>query len=222
MKKMITVAHLKGGVGKTSFAQNLALYLANVQGEKVLALDCEPVQKSLEIFFRDRADKLQTHELTCQNKSHPKGLALEIQHLAKDFERTVIDVGGKDSDALRQVLIASEVLIIPTNCGQESLDSLDELFQIIDMVKGVNAGLAVYIVLNQCPIDGKDTTGDNVYSWLTERYKDDATILKTRFKHRKAWLNCRFALQTIFEGKKGEATFEFNRFIKELKVCEVI
>lgn len=222
MGKIVAISHSKGGVGKTSVARNIALSQAR-DGLKILALDCDP-QKSLETFFADRAERLDKQELVCVAKSYSKGLAREIKSLSEGFDLVVVDVGGsRDSDVMRQVLIASNAAIVPTRPGQEDLDSLDLFMQVVDEVRGVNEGLDIFIVINQAPVDTFDTVAKTAAEGLAEKFREDAVVCDTYLKHRKSWLKSAFNAEAIWEvdGPNSKAANEFEALIEEMRGMEV-
>lgn len=222
MTKIICIANTKGGVGKTCIARNLALTF-HVNNEKTLAVDCDP-QGSLENFFRDRAERLDVIEVKCIGKKEAKGLKREIQEYAKEYERVVIDIGGRDTDALRQVLMASNIVIIPTSCGQESIDAIPQMISAIEDARSINESLQAYILINLAPSDPHDTTASAAVEGLSENYGEQVKILNTRLKYRKAWMLSAFDGLAIWEVdiKANKAADEFASVIDELLAKEVI
>lgn len=223
MSKIISIANTKGGVGKTSISRNLALtFYAN--GERTLALDCDP-QGSLENFFRDRAERLNQVDVICNPKVAAKGLKREIHAQADGYDRVVIDVGGRDTDSMRQVLLASDVVIIPTSCGQESIDAIPQMISAVEDARAFNEALRAYILINQAPSDPHDTTAAAAAEGLEENYGEQAVVLDSRLKFRKAWMLSAFGGQAIWEVEsKGsnKAADEFATLIDELLAKEVI
>jgi chromosome partitioning protein len=222
MALIITIANTKGGVGKTCIARNLALtFYAN--NERTLAVDCDP-QGSLENFFRDRAERLDVIEVKCIGKKEAKGLKREILAYAAEYDRVVIDVGGRDTDAMRQVLLASDIVIIPTSCGQESIDAIPQIISAVEDARSFNEGLQAYILINLAPSDPHDTTATAAAEGLAENYGQQAQILDARLKHRKAWMLSAFGGFAIWEvdTKANKAADEFASMIVELLAKEVI
>jgi chromosome partitioning protein len=217
MAHVLAVANSKGGVGKTTLARNIAL-TCYINGEKTLALDCDP-QKSLEKFFSTRAERLDTIELDCDVKTEATGLKRDILHRSEKYDRVIVDVGGRDSVAMRQVLLAAEVVIIPTTTGQESTDALEQMIEAVEDARGVNEDLQAFILVNLCPSDLHDTTATITAEGLAKLYEGKAVVLDTRIKHRKAWLQSGYEGNAIWEmANKGEnkAAGEFESLIKEL------
>lgn len=224
MSKIISIANIKGGVGKTSIARNLALVF-HTNGEKTLALDCDP-QGSLENFFLDRAERTNHVDVICNPKIAAKGLKREIHAQADGFDRVVIDVGGRDTDAMRQVLLASDVVIIPTSCGQEAIDAIPQIMSAVEDARAFNEGLRACIVINKAPIDPHDTVASAASKGINDNYGEQAVVLEARLKFRKAWLLSAFGGQAIWEvdskGSSRKAADEFAALIDELLAREVI
>lgn len=217
----IAVANIKGGVGKTTIARNLALVLAANNGGSLLAVDADP-QESLETFFRDRAERLDRTEITCIKKYGAKGLKREILAVSEPYRDCVIDCGGRDTEALRQVLLASDAVIIPTTCGQESLDALNKMLDVVDDVKAFNDGLKVAVLFNQCPVDAQDTMAPSAAEGVAKQYPE-AFILTTRLRHRKTWLKSGISGYAVWEiDGRNKAASEFSDMVNELISLEVI
>lgn len=223
MSKIIAVANSKGGVGKTTIARNLAL-VCQANGLKTLALDCDP-QKSLESFFSARAERLDRIDIDCDVKTEATGLKRDILHRAKGYDRVIVDVGGRDSLAMRQVLLAADVALIPTTTGQESTDALEHMIQALDDVRGVNEELKAYILINLAPSDPHDSTAPATAEGLAELYEGQAEVLENRIKHRKAWLQSGFEGHAIWEMSsrpEDKATLEFQKVVEELLEKEAL
>jgi chromosome partitioning protein len=110
---IISVAHTKGGVGKSTIAWNLATQLESKYNIEIIDLD---FQKTLTYTneFRDKPFKV-------RNFDNLKDLN---KYIAKDNDAriSIIDVGGFDSDINRMSIIMSDIVITPvSDSGTELL-----------------------------------------------------------------------------------------------------
>ena len=223
MKRIVAVAHSKGGVGKSNISRNIAL-AEYESGKKVLVIDCD-MQKTVETFFSDRAERLEQNEITCISKTYSKGLAREIKSISAGYDTVVIDVGGaRDSDIMRQVLLCADAAVVPTSPSQEDLDSFDLFMTVVDEVRGVNEALQVHLFLNKAPVDTFDSSTRAAIAGLKKKYENDITVCSSVIKHRKAWLKCGYTADAIWEvdGRHSKAAKEFAGLVSELRKKEVL
>ena len=217
MAKIIAISNTKGGVSKSTLARNFAI-ACHINGEKILAIDCDP-QKSLEKFLAARFERLDHIEFDYEIKNEATGLKRYILHRAEGFDRVIIDIGGRDTVAMRQVLMAADAVIIPLNTSQECTDALEQMIEAVEDARGVNEEMQVFLLISMAPNDPHDTTANITVAGLEELYGDVATVLGTRIKHRKAWLQSGYDGYAIWEVNiKGEnkAATEFEALIAEL------
>jgi len=161
----ITITNLKGGVGKTTTAINLACRLAN-EGKKVLLLDIDH-QSNLSRFF-DIAAPENVHQLLLgKDKLSPQRISKNLDIIPSDMETATINfmlVGLFDwhsrlKKRLREngfyekydfciidcppaldmivtnALMAADYVLIPLTTGQFAYDGLKNILDRIDEVK---------------------------------------------------------------------------------------
>ena len=108
---IITVGNIKGGVGKTTLAVNLAIHAEKNLGKSVVLIDADD-QSTATLFTEIREQESEPANYTCVSvrggQVRSQGLAL-----AKRFDITVIDCGGRDTEAFRAALTICDVLVAP-------------------------------------------------------------------------------------------------------------
>jgi hypothetical protein len=107
---ILAVGNIKGGVGKTMLAVNIAVALAH-QGRDVLLIDGDE-QASAATFARIRAElPVKAGFTTIQLQG--AAIRQQMRQLAAKYDRIIIDVGGRDTGSLRAALTVADAILIP-------------------------------------------------------------------------------------------------------------
>ena len=134
---LITVANLKGGVGKTTTSVMLALGFA--KHGRTLLIDADPKQSSA----LEWAGLAENWPLNCSVVAiSGKGLAQRASSLIGDYEHVIIDCGAKSSLETRQALMVTDQLIVPASPRALDIVEIPTTFTLaaeIDAVSPVDA-----------------------------------------------------------------------------------
>lgn len=127
------MGNTKGGVGKTPLAFQLAL-ARRLAGRDVLLVDADR-QGSSQIAVGIRAEAGRDPGLSCVQFAEGKLLRAQVGALAAKHDDTIIDAGGRDSEALRVALGRSDVLLVPVQPRAVDVWSLTDIAQLMDQVQ---------------------------------------------------------------------------------------
>lgn len=179
---ILAVGNTKGGVGKTTLALNLSLERAR-HGCDVLFIDADE-QRTATDFFALRAERLGDTGVTHAALS---GLAVrrQTERMAPKYDETVIDVGGRDTTALRAALVVADVALIPSQPRSFDLWALEIMAGLVREASAINARLRAYAVLCRADPQG----GDNAEAARTLAALDGVAYLDAPIVARKAWAN---------------------------------
>lgn len=250
--KIITLANQKGGVGKTTTAQILAIGLSN-RGYKVLMLDCD-AQCNLTYVFGIKSEQNTIYELM-KNEATLKDCVVSVSNgldiipgnlllngadtifnkpatapfiLKKalnnvsEYDFCVIDTSPNLGIMTINALVATDFLIIPMTPDCFTLQGLSHLNENIEDVKCINTSLKVSGIL----LTRCDRT--TVTGMLKEDILSAATIMKTKvfnsiISQCVKIRECQLLQSDIFkESPKGKTTSEYNSFIDEFLESEVL
>lgn len=148
---IVTVAHTKGGVGKSTLAFSLAI----ARGGNVWLIDGDrQATCKMAMTIRNQTGRLPL--IQCESLPDGKQLHAQLSARANQFDDVVIDAGGRDSSALRAALVLSDLVIVPF--APRSLDvwALGDMSAIIKEARKLNPGLRAAAVLSCADPSGKD------------------------------------------------------------------
>lgn len=152
------VGHTKGGVGKTTTAVGLACSIAALP-EREVALINGDRQNHAEQAIKNRPENLPP----IFTASYPDGEVLrqQLKLLKGKYTDIVIDVGGRDTGALRAALMLTDVVIVPFKPRSFDAWSFEDIRPLVKETLASRDGLKVFTLLN-CADPGGMGARDNV------------------------------------------------------------
>ncbi len=109
----MALANSKGGVGKSTIAVHLAVWLHD-RAESVALIDVDH-QRSSSLWAREAEPGLQVLSL-----DSPDDVIKQVKKLAKDYQHVVIDGPAGLDEITRAMLLVADIALIP--CGPSLLD----------------------------------------------------------------------------------------------------
>ncbi len=210
---IIAVTNLKGGVGKSTIARNLAAYFIK-QGIKTCIIDTDLEQRTT-CDWQERRDNAEVRI--------PVFPMTTVQALPKDVEThehdgyQIIIVDGvpqMDQVATRTMLI-SDVLLIPITPSIDDLKSFERFLTRLEEVKIHREDIPTFLVLNK--FGGRSNEDKEVRSALKLFAESGIKPLKStlgdRVAHRRA---SKYGL-TAFEWQDERAKEEVQNLCRELE-----
>ncbi|HEU5241182.1 MAG TPA: ParA family protein [Ornithinibacter sp.] len=135
MTTVISVAHVKGGVGKTTTAVQLALH-AGATGRRTMLVDADPSRSTLS--WATRASDWPTERVPVQGYWRPD-LERTVRDLAYDCDLAVIDTphdpaGRHHAGAVMiSAIVAADLVVVPTSSDGADLDRMEDLIAALDV-----------------------------------------------------------------------------------------
>lgn len=138
----------KGGPGKSTVAQNLAVAAA-MSGVDVVLLDTDVPQLTSSNWQSVREEEGIEPKVACVVKSG-KGVGSTIDDLRRRYGFVIVDSGAAVSDELLAAVTRASVLIAPFQPSQADSWTAEALDNAIERAKVVNPHLRGAVVLNRC------------------------------------------------------------------------
>ena len=194
---IVTVAHNKGGVGKTTVAMHLAGLLAE-RGKTVL-LDGDPNRSALAWLARGPGLPFTVHDERMASR------------VARQFKHVVIDTEARPNEEDLKVLAGGcDLLLVPTFVDALSLQPLGELVPVLRQIGAKN----YRVVLNAVPPAGG--AADDAAALLAA---DKIPVAKTRIRRFAAYVNAAnqgVLVHQVRDRKAKDAWADYRALAKEL------
>ena len=208
---ILAVGNVKGGVGKTTLAVNLAIALARAKRD-VLLIDGD--EQGTALAFTDLRTAAKGKPGYTAVALHGANIRTQVRQLAPKYSDIVIDVGGRDTGSLRAALTVADVVLIPVKPRSFDLWGVDQTADLVREAREINDRLRAITVLNEADPQGKD----NQAATDALREVQGLEIAPVQIIRRKAFPNAAAAGLSVLEYDDPKATDELQQLTRFLFV----
>ena len=204
---IISVTSLKGGVGKSTISQNIAVGFAHM-GYKVAIVDTDLNASSVR-WSGMRSDDVP--EITVVGITEAEALRKNIKQLHKDYDLIVIDGTPSLSKLVSTIMVLGDLVLIPIRPGGFDIWATELFIEKYEQAKALKDEMQAYFILNEY------SDSINLNREIKEALSDlDIGILKSTIKHRVAYSEAVFLGQGAFEYKDIKAKIEVADLTNEV------
>ncbi|BDC53223.1 chromosome partitioning protein ParA (plasmid) [Bryobacterales bacterium F-183] len=204
---IVAVGNVKGGVGKTTLAVNLAVALA-AQKRDVLLIDGDEQQTAM-AFTDLRAANGDAGPGYTAVSLQGAAIRTQVRQLTPKYADIIIDVGGRDTGSLRAALTIADIVLIPVQPRSFDLWGVDQTAELVREAREINDKLRAITVLNGADPQGRD----NEEAAAVLREHQSLEHAPTWIVRRKAFPNAAAAGLSVLEYDDPKAIDEFNRLM---------
>lgn len=198
-----TVAHTKGGVGKSTLAWNLA-HALKLDGEKVTIVDLDFQQTLFFINSIRISEELESIDVVQPETSS------ELIELFESYKgHLVVDVGGFDNDINRVAMSWADKIIVPISASVTEVLGFKTFEGILQEIQNP----FISVLLNN--IHPLTKNFDVITKAISSNER--VTLLKSIIRNRKAYKNTLGVGKSVFDTKETVAIDEIQRLYDELK-----
>jgi chromosome partitioning protein len=185
---IIAVANSKGGVGKSTLAVHLAVWLYE-QGHRVTLADCDTQQSSSE-WIREAMPEIKAVRL-----DNPEIILNELPLLQADCDFVVADGPGSQTETSRALLLRADLAIVPCKASMLEVRALAKATEVLRVSQDIRGGVPEAIIV-------LSMVGKNYR--LTQDMKDAAAALKLPLATRS------MILRQIYADAPGQGSVVWN------------
>ena len=205
----IGITNLKGGVGKSTITQNLAVCFAHL-GFKTVIVDTDTNQNSLSWFGARDKD---LPNVNVVGVSESEALNKSVDNLHQDYDIVLIDGTPNLSKMATRIILASDILLIPIRPSAQDFRTMDEFFKRYeDANEFRNNVVPAYFILNEF------SEQKRVHEGISKQIESsfDIPVLNSKINSRVAYAEVGVLGQGVFEYSDPKAKSEMVSLTKEI------
>lgn len=213
---IISSLSFKGGVGKSTFATNIAVAFAH-KGYKVCLVDADDVTKSAMKWASRRDAKGHEPRVQTVGVYEPKGFIQAVKGQYENYDVLIIDSPPSDKPVSSKIILASSLVVVPVaSKGAVDLWIVEDFLQRFEQIQdSVGVSIPAYFLLNQYK------PGLNLHRAFEEnlsKYGDayGVEVLASKFHERVAYGECIGKGLGVVEYENKFAKNEVNFAMEEI------
>ncbi|MCK4090708.1 ParA family protein [Acinetobacter radioresistens] len=142
--KILALAQIKGGCGKTTISAHLAGHLCKTN--TVAVIDSDVPQLSLTNWFNSGPEK---ENLTLAQVSNAEELLKAVDHFDGKVDYIVIDLAPRLADLTRAGIAVSDLTVVPVNTDLVEIWALKQTLVLMKEAKDKIPGFEYYVLANK-------------------------------------------------------------------------
>lgn len=151
---ILVVGGIKGGIGKSTLAANLAVLAARA-GRDVMLIDADP-QETTATWAAARADQAGDLAPVTTVTIVGKQIREELKRLAGKYPTIIVDAGARDTTTQRAALSVANLVLLPFPPRGPDLWTLDAVAQTVADIRTINDNLRAFAFVNRADPIGDD------------------------------------------------------------------
>lgn len=203
---IISVSSLKGGTGKSTISQNMAVCFAHM-GYKTIIVDTDTNGSSIRWSGLRPEDYPDIPSVTI---SDPKALRKNINQVQKDYEMVIVDGTPALSELTSTIILISDLLLVPIKPGVLDLWATEKFIEKYEQALVLKQNINVRFLLNQ--VDPRTKMSNEVHDVLKDF---GIEAMKTQINNRIAYSESIISGLGVYEFKDAKAKDEMVKLANE-------
>lgn len=145
---IIVIGGIKGGIGKSTIAANLAVLDARA-GRNVLLIDADSSDQQTSLRWAAARNEREGLVALTTMALHGRTIRAELKRLAERYDTIIVDPAARDSDTQRSALSVADLVLLPFPPRGPDLWTIDGVVEMIQDVRLINPGLRAACFVNR-------------------------------------------------------------------------
>jgi len=207
---VISFISYKGGVGKTTLSENVAVCFAHA-GRSVCIVDADDSANTLS-WSKKRSDKLPAIAVLQENNKEE--IALKIRDLNKQYDLVIIDSPPSQVPISDMIVLMSNLVVVPLlPKGEQETNTINQFVRKIKSLEiAKEKKIPVYFVINE--FDPRISLHRNFLEIMTTTFGE--RVLKAKLHNRIAYAEVTHEGKGVFESGDTKAKHEIAELVNEL------
>lgn len=203
---IVSVTSLKGGVGKSTISQNLAVCFAHM-GYRVAIVDTDTNASSVRWSGMREAEP----SITVLGLTDSEALRKNIKQLHKDYDLIVIDGTPSLSRLVSTIMVLGDIVLIPIRPGGFDIWATEKFLEKYEQAKALKENMKAYFVLNEY------SDSINLNKEIKEALSEmEIGTLQSTIRHRIAYREAIFQGLGVYEYQDKKAKVEVTNLANEV------
>jgi len=147
MTQIVGIIQVKGGVGRSTIATNLAAVFS--EKAPTALIDCDLPQGTSASWYAVRISDAPPDNLTLATVHDYRELVARASDLAVDHRYIIIDAPPRIAEMTRAIIVMSTLCLVPLGASAAEIWSTADLIKTINAARGYRADIDVRIVWNR-------------------------------------------------------------------------
>ena len=217
---IITVSSFKGGVGKTTISQNLAVAYA-LDGKEACIIDADKNNKGSTNWYAERPEDLPSIPVfTSQNE---KTIIKDIDQHVRHYDIVFIDCPPVSEVITSRAIAKSDLVLVPLNPNSGSDESalFDFMEHIQQLRARLDAPIPTYVIVNMMRSTSLNSFIVNTVQERASEY--GISVLGTALHQRTAYGEANYQGKSVLEWMDPKAQSEIEALYAEVEtICKTV
>ena len=210
---IFSVVSPKGGVGKSTISQNLAVAFA-LDGHRACIIDADRHNEGSTDWYSARPSEMEPFVAVTPSHDN-KAILKDIPERSKDYDVVIVDCPPVSEAITTAAMGLADMIIVPLNPNSGAdQKSITDFINHIQLIRAKYGYVPAYIVVNMSK--GAKLNEHIIASIREDSSQFDIAVLNSEIKHRVAYGEANYQGLSVLEWTDPKASGEMKQLYQEI------